>query len=51
MCEAMRKSGAVCDVVTIEAGGHGMGGWKDADQQHYKTDMSIVWLKKTLNLR
>jgi acetyl esterase len=50
MCEAMKKSGAACEIVTIEAGGHGMGGWKDADQQHYKADM-IVWLKKTLNLR
>jgi alpha-L-fucosidase 2 len=47
LCEAMKKVGAVCDIVTIEAGGHGMGGWKDADQQHYKTDM-MAWLKRTL---
>ena len=50
MCDAIHKVGGVCDVVTIEAGGHGMGGWKDADQQHYKADM-IAWLKKTLNLK
>jgi alpha-L-fucosidase 2 len=50
MCDAMHKVGAACDVVTVEAGGHGMGGWKDADQQHYKADM-IAWLKKTLNLK
>ena len=50
MCEAMHKVGAVCDIVTIEAGGHGMGSWKDADQQHYKAEM-IAWLKKTLNVR
>jgi acetyl esterase len=50
MCDAMKKSGVPCEIITIEAGGHGMGGWKDADQQHYKAEM-IVWLKKTLNLR
>ena len=50
MCEAMHKAGAACEVVTVEAGGHGMGGWKDADQQHYKADM-IAWLKRTLKLK
>jgi alpha-L-fucosidase 2 len=50
MCDALHKAGVACDVVTIEAGGHGMGGWKDADQQHYKADM-VAWLKKTLNLK
>ena len=50
MCDALRKLGGVCDVITIEAGGHGMSGWKDADQQHYKAEM-IAWLKKTLNLK
>src|SRR6478672_5816638 len=50
MCEAMRKVGARCDIVTVEAGGHGMSGWKDADQQHYKADM-IAWLKATLTLQ
>jgi len=50
MCEAMRKVGAVCDIITVEAGGHGMGSWKDADQQHYKAGM-IAWLKKTLNMK
>ena len=49
MCDAMHIVWAVCDIVTVEAGGHGMGGWKDADQQHYKADM-IAWLKKTLKL-
>lgn len=47
LCEAMHRVGAGCEVVTVEAGGHGMGGWKDADQQHYKAEM-IAWLKKTL---
>ena len=46
----MRKVGSRCDIITIEAGGHGMGTWKDADQQHYKSEM-IAWLKRTLDLR
>jgi acetyl esterase len=50
LCEAMHKVGARCDIVTVEAGGHGMGTWKDADQQHYKTDM-IAWLQTTLGLQ
>ncbi len=50
MCDALHKVGTACEIVTVEAGGHGMGGWKDADQQHYKADM-VAWLKKTLNLK
>lgn len=50
MCDAMHQAGAVCDIVTVEAGGHGMGGWRDADQQHYKADM-VAWLKKVLALK
>jgi alpha-L-fucosidase 2 len=50
MCDAMRKVGVACDIITIEAGGHGMGSWKDADQQHYKAGM-IAWLKRTLNVK
>lgn len=50
LCEAMRKVDARCDIITVEAGGHGMGSWKDADQQHYKAEM-IAWLKRTLDLQ
>ncbi|MEO7274188.1 MAG: prolyl oligopeptidase family serine peptidase, partial [Vicinamibacterales bacterium] len=50
LCEAMRKVSARCDIITVEGGGHGMGSWKDADQQHYKAGM-IGWLNKTLALR
>jgi acetyl esterase len=50
MCAAIHKVGGACEIVTVEAGGHGMSGWKDADQQHYKTDM-IEWLRKTLGTR
>jgi alpha-L-fucosidase 2 len=50
LCDAMRKVGARCDIVTVEAGGHGMGTWKDADQQHYKADI-VNWLKRTLDMK
>jgi acetyl esterase len=49
LCEAMRKVNARCDIITVEAGGHGMGTWKDADQQHYKAEM-IAWLKQILEM-
>ena len=50
LCAAMRKVGARCDIITVEAGGHGMGTWKDADQQHYKAEM-IAWLKQILEAK
>jgi acetyl esterase len=48
MCEAMRRVGAGCELITIEGGGHGMSGWNNPDMQHWKPEM-IAWLKKTLN--
>jgi dipeptidyl aminopeptidase/acylaminoacyl peptidase len=47
MCEAMKKVGAACALITVEAGGHGMSSWKAPEQQHWKPEM-IDWLKKTL---
>jgi acetyl esterase len=47
MCNAMHKVGAVCDLITIEGGGHGKGGWKAPEMQHWKPEM-IAWLQKTL---
>jgi alpha-L-fucosidase 2 len=47
MCDAMHKVGAVCDLITIEGGGHGMSGWRSPDMQHWKPEM-IAWLNKTL---
>ncbi len=47
MCDAMHKVGAVCDLITIEGGGHGMSGWRAPDMQHWKPEM-IAWLNKTL---
>ncbi|HTP36624.1 MAG TPA: alpha/beta hydrolase [Candidatus Acidoferrales bacterium] len=49
MCDAMHKVGAVCELITIEGGGHGMSGWRAPEMQHWKPEM-ISWLKKTLNV-
>ncbi len=46
-CDAIRKAGNVCELVTIQGGGHGMSGWKEASMQHWRADM-IAWLRKTL---
>jgi alpha-L-fucosidase 2 len=48
MCEAMRKAGASCELITVEKGGHGMSSWRDPNMQHWKPEM-IAWLKKTLH--
>ncbi len=49
MCDAMRKVGAGCEIITIEGGGHGMSSWKALEMQHWKPEM-IAWLKSTLKL-
>ena len=49
MCEAMRKVGAPCELITIEGGGHGMGGWKAPEMQHWKGEM-VAWLKKIMKV-
>ena len=48
-CEAMRRVGAACELITIENGGHGMSRWREPDMQHWRPEM-IAWLKKTLQL-
>jgi alpha-L-fucosidase 2 len=50
MCDAMHKVGAACELITIQGGGHGMGGWRDPGMQHWKPEM-IAWLQKTLQAR
>jgi acetyl esterase len=48
MCEAMKKVGSACELITIEGGKHGMGGWDKAPaMQHWKTEL-VAWLNKTL---
>lgn len=50
MCEAMKKVGAWCELIPVEGGGHGMGGWKAPEMQHWKAEM-VAWLKKTLAVK
>jgi acetyl esterase len=50
LCEAMRKVGAACQLITIEGGGHGMGSWRAPEMQHWKPEM-IAWLRETLNVK
>jgi len=45
-CEAIRKAGSECELITVEGGGHGMG-WKEPSMQHWRAEM-IAWLKKEL---
>jgi len=50
MCEAMKKTGASCQLIPIEGGSHGMSSWANSpEMQHWKTDV-VVWLKKTLQI-
>src|SRR5438270_1922036 len=50
MCEAMKKVGAKCDLISIEGGGHGMSGWRAPEMQHWKAEM-VTWLKETLRVK
>ena len=47
-CDAIRRVGAPCELITIEGGAHGMSRWRDPAMQHWKPEM-IAWLKKTLH--
>jgi alpha-L-fucosidase 2 len=49
-CEAIRATGALCQLITIEGGGHGMSRWTAPDMQRWKPEM-IAWLKQTLNVQ
>lgn len=47
-CDAIRKVGTACDLITIDGGKHGMSTWRAPEMQHWKPEM-IAWLKKTLH--
>jgi acetyl esterase len=47
-CDAIRMVGTPCELIVIEGGGHGMGGWRAPEMQHWKPEM-IAWLNRTLN--
>ena len=49
-CNAIHRVGVVCDRITIEGGGHGMGGWRAPDMQHWKPEM-IAWLRQTMHVQ
>ena len=49
MCRGMDGAGATCKLIPIRGGGHGMGGWKAPEMQHWKSEM-VEWLKATLQL-
>lgn len=49
-CDAMRKVGASCELITIDGGGHGMSGWRAPEMQHWKAEM-VAWLQRTLDVR
>lgn len=47
-CTALKTSGTACEMVTIDGGKHGMGGWeKTPAMLHWKPEL-IAWLNKTL---
>lgn len=47
MCDAMRKLGNQCELITIQGAGHGINGAEWEKQSLYKT-RTVEWLKKTL---
>ena len=47
MCQAMHKVAAKCQLIPVNDGGHGMGGWKAPEMQHWKPEL-VKWLKTTL---
>jgi acetyl esterase len=50
MCDEMKKVGSGCELITVQEGGHGMGGWRAPEMQHWKPEM-VAWLKKTLKVK
>jgi alpha-L-fucosidase 2 len=50
MCNAMHAVAADCELITVEGGGHGMGGWRAPEMQHWKPEM-IAWLRRTLQVK
>jgi len=50
LCDAIRQVGTACELIIIEGGGHGMGGWRAPAMQHWKPEM-IAWLKRTLHMK
>ena len=49
MCRAIRNAGAVCDLIAVKGGGHGLRWWESAGLTSYKNLMT-GWLRKRLDL-
>jgi acetyl esterase len=49
MCKAMKAAGAKCDLVTVEAGVHGMDHWEPHPELHWYKKALVDWLTKTPN--
>lgn len=47
MCEKMKKVGAHCDLLTVDAG-HGMDTWEPHPELHWYKKALVDWLRKTL---
>jgi len=47
MCDAMKKVGAQCEIITVEGGGHG--GWDDDPALQVYQKSLIAWLEKAVN--
>jgi alpha-L-fucosidase 2 len=51
MCEAIKKAGSKCDLISVQGGGHGMTNWEKVESQQLQWKPQLVaWLKKTLEL-
>jgi acetyl esterase len=48
-CDAIRRVGSKCELITIEHGGHGMSRWREPEMPHWKPEL-IDWLRSTLQL-
>ena len=49
-CDAIRRVGTDCELITVEGGGHGMSRWRAPEMQHWKPEM-IAWLRKALQVQ
>jgi dipeptidyl aminopeptidase/acylaminoacyl peptidase len=48
MCDAIRNVGSLCEVLTVEGGGHGLREWEtDPRRAAYKSGL-IAWLQARL---
>ena len=48
MCDRMKKSGARCELITVEGAPHGMGHWEEHPEFLWYKKALVDWLRKTL---